>query len=85
MTKRKKHSARTSGGTATEDPILPAYEEGHVESVQEGSGQSRDEDPRTGQPRPADEHRRQEPKLSDNPDPFVSSELVGHVDPKKTS
>ena len=86
MTNTRKRSNRGGGGAATEDPVLPAYDEGRVESVGEGRGQSKDEDPRTGQRPPDDaDDGGQDPKLADQADRFVSSELVGDVDPKKTS
>jgi hypothetical protein len=78
---------KPEGGTATQDPPLPAYDEGHVESVHEGRAQGRDDEPRTGQAPHAKDTREQDPKLSDRPDPFMSSEVAKEAapDPKQTS
>jgi hypothetical protein len=65
-------------------PTLPAYDEGRVESLHAGRGQGEDEDPRTGQE--PGETRAQDPKLSDLPDAFMSSEVAATAgDPKRTS
>jgi hypothetical protein len=82
MSKRPKRD----GGTATEDPVLPVYDEGRVESVHEGDGLAHDVDPRTGQGVPPDEDEDEEagiiaPKGSDQIDPFPSSEVADKIGP----
>jgi len=62
-------------------PPLPAYDEGHIESVGEGSGLGRDENRNTGAGAP---DRSQAPKLSDQKDAFVSSEVAEELEPGKT-
>jgi hypothetical protein len=71
MNKKKKKKQEPSGSTTgTEEPPLPAYDEGYVESVHGGRGQGEDED---RMPPPPDE-REQEPKRSGQPDVLVQRE-----------
>jgi len=70
--------------TAVQEPPAPAYDEGHVESVHSGVGQGVDEDPRTGEGKPA-ETEDQTPKHADQPDPFMSSEVAARIPRNTTS
>jgi hypothetical protein len=81
---KKKTGGRRPGAERERQPEspLPAYDEGRVESVHEGRGLGRDEDPRTGQKPSAP--GAQDPKLADQDDAFVSSEAVAH-DPDRTT
>jgi hypothetical protein len=81
----KQRPAR-EGGTATEDPVLPAYDEGRVDGVHEGDGLGHDADPRTGEGVPSDKDEDDEagiiaPKGSDQIDPFPSSEVADKIGP----
>ena len=80
---KKKQKPEAGGGVATQEPPLPAYDEGRVESVGEGSGQGRDDSLRTAESPTPDDHS-QAPKLSDQPDAFISSEVAESADFKKT-
>jgi hypothetical protein len=72
-----------SGGTAVEEPVLPAYDEGRVESVHEGEGLSEDPDPRTGEGKPADDAKPDiiVPKGADRIDAFPSAEVADRIGP----
>jgi hypothetical protein len=78
----RKKKATTDGGTLTEEPPLPAYDEGHVESVHEGALPPDDTEP-GAIPEPTT--RGQDPKLADQPDAFISSEVAKDADSRKTS
>jgi hypothetical protein len=73
-----------SDKTKTKEPVLPSSAEGRVESIGAGRGLGRDDDPRTGQPT-ARRLRGQQPKLSDQRDRFVSSEVAEEMGPQKTT
>ena len=65
-------------------PPLPAYDKGRVESIHEGRGQGRDEDPRIG--REPSEPGAQDPTRADQTDAFISSEVADdRTNPKTTS
>src|SRR5262245_5051959 len=71
--------------TKGRQPMLPSYDEGHVESVGEGRGQGRDEDPRTGQGSGRRTEREQQPKGAVPRDRFMSSEVAAEAGTQKTT
>jgi len=80
MKKDDENAAERPGAAAT----LPAYDEGHVESVHEGAIPTEENAEEAGRlPEPT--ARKQEPKLSDQPDAFISSEVARDQDPRRTS
>jgi hypothetical protein len=78
---KKDKKSPVGGGTMTEDPPLPAYDEGRVESLGEGTGQ----DEEAVEREPMATSSAQNPKLADQRDAFISSEAAKEANPKTTS